>query len=91
MLFSHGVESVGLPPIERWRAVLQRARERGSFVGVDEARFPRDYAVNVRYHTALKKILPRYPMPSPRPLRRMDHFLERQGNRYPVRWHEVGG
>jgi hypothetical protein len=90
MLFSHGVESVGLPPIERWRAVLERARKRGSFVGVDEERFPRDYAVNVRYHEALKKVLPRHPMPRPLPLRRLDGFLERQGDRYPMRWYEGG-
>jgi hypothetical protein len=90
MLFSHGVESVGLPEIERWRAVLERARKRGSFVGVDEERFPRDYAVNVRYHEALKTVLPRHPMPGPLPLRRLDGFLEWQGDRYPVCWYEGG-
>ncbi len=91
MLFSHGVESVGLPPIERWRAVLERARERGSFVGVDEERFPRDYAVNARYQAALKEVLPRHSMPGPLPLRRLDDFLGRQGDRYPVCWYEDGG
>jgi len=91
MLFSHGVESVCLPSIERWQAVLERARKRGSFVGVDEERFPRDYAVNARYQAALKKVLPRHPMLSSLPLRRLDDFLERQGERYPVRWYEDGG
>ena len=86
MLFSHGVESVGLPSIDRWRGVLERARRRGSFVGVDEERFPRDYAVNARYHAALKKVLPHHPMPAPLSLRHLDDFLERQGDRYPVRW-----
>lgn len=86
MLFSHGVESVGLPPIERWREVLEQARKRGSFIGVDERRFPRDYAVNVRYQAALKRVIPRYPMPDPLPLRRLDDFLERHGPRYRVRW-----
>src|SRR5205085_10170615 len=40
MLFSHGVESVGLAPIERWRAILRRV-PRGGFVGVDPRAYPR--------------------------------------------------
>jgi hypothetical protein len=36
MLFAHGVNSIGLTPIERWRALLGRAKQRGCFVGVDE-------------------------------------------------------
>ena len=58
---------------------------------MDEERFPRDYAVNARYQAALKKVLPRYPMPGSLPLRRLDDFLQRQGDRYPVRWYEDGG
>jgi hypothetical protein len=65
MLFSHGVDSVGLASIERWRSTLRRAREHGGFVGVDEQRFPRDFAAFVRYHTDLKKIPTRCPMPGP--------------------------
>lgn len=83
MLFSHGVESVGLPPIERWRVIL---RERGSFVGVAEDEFPRDYASSVRYHTGLKRIPSRFPMPESLPLDRLDAFPEQTGERYPVRW-----
>ena len=83
MLFSHGVESVGLPPIERWRAVLS---ERGSFVGVTEEKFPKDYATFVRYHTDLKKIPSRFPMPGPLSLDRLDAFLEQARDRYAVRW-----
>jgi len=48
MLFAHGVESVGLPPIERWREQLRRARRHGAFAGVDEKLFPRDFAVFAR-------------------------------------------
>jgi hypothetical protein len=39
-LFSHGTEGVGVTPIERWRALLGRARRHGAFLGVDESRFP---------------------------------------------------
>jgi hypothetical protein len=86
MLFSHGVDSIGLAPIERWRSILQRARKHGSFVGVDEGRFPRDFAAFVRYHIDLKKIPERHPMPGVLPLTLLDEFLGRSGDRYPVRW-----
>jgi hypothetical protein len=86
MLFSHGVDSVGLVPIERWRSVLGRARKRGSFVGVDEQRFPRDFATFVRYYTDVKKIPARYPLPGPLALGQLETFLEQSGDRYPVRW-----
>jgi hypothetical protein len=55
MLFSHGVESIGLTPIEHWRRILQRARSRSSFIGVDEAAYPRDFAVFVRYYFDLQQ------------------------------------
>jgi hypothetical protein len=86
MLFSHGVDSVGLVPIERWRSLIGRARKRGAFVGVDEQRFPRDFATFIRYYTEVKKIPARYPLPGPLALSHLDAFLERAGDRYPVRW-----
>ena len=86
MLFSHGVDSVGLAPIWRWRSILTRARKHGNLVGVDEGRFPRDFAAFVRYHADLKKVPTRYPMPGSRPLVRFDEFLDRAGYRYSVRW-----
>src|SRR5919109_1763879 len=50
MLFSHGIRGAGFAPIERWRAILRRARVRGYFIGVDEATYPRDFATFKRYH-----------------------------------------
>lgn len=86
MLFSHGVEAVGLPSIERWRGVLRRARRHGAFVGVEERKFPMDFASQVRYHAELKKLQPHHPMPEPLDLQELDDFLERFGDRYAVRW-----
>lgn len=85
-LFSHGVESVGLAGIGRWRTVLDRATKVGSFLGVDEQAFPRDFATLARYHRALAGVRRRYPMPQPLPLAALDGFLDRQGERYEVRW-----
>jgi hypothetical protein len=87
MLFAHGVESIGLPPIERWRALLGRARREGRFAGVDESAHPADFAVYARYHDALKAIPARYPMPPPPlTLDQLERFLDRHGDRYPVRF-----
>lgn len=87
MLFSHGVESIGLVPIERWRGILTRAEKAGRFVGVDESAYPRDFAVFVRYYFDLKrKIHSRYPMPAPLTLDQLDDFLKERPGRYPVQW-----
>jgi hypothetical protein len=86
MLFAHGAESIGLPPIERWQALLKRSQQEGSFIGVDPQAYPRDFAIFSRYHTALTKIPARYPMPAPLPLNQLEHFLEQAGEHYAVRW-----
>jgi hypothetical protein len=85
-LFSHGVDSVGLPSIERWAAVLGRARETGRFAGVDRAAFPRDFAVFLRFHRALTTIAARRPLPDPLTLAGLDAFLQDAGNRFAVQW-----
>ncbi len=86
MLFSHGLDSIGLVSIEGWRSVLQRARKTGQFVGVDERRYPRDAAAFVRYHTDMRTVPARYAIPGPLALSELDAFLEAMGKRYPVQW-----
>ena len=85
MLFNHGVESIGFPPIERWRKVLARARRRGQFLGVREDLHPRDFGSLARYHTEIQHIPARYPLPGPLPLDRVTEFIEREGEHYGVR------
>lgn len=89
MLFSHGTDSIGLAPIQRWRAVFGRARLTGGFVGVDERKFPRDFATFVRYHKELKRLGGRYPLPEPLSLAELDRFLVEAADRHPVRWLEA--
>jgi hypothetical protein len=91
MLFSHGTESAGLAPIERWRSILGRARRKGFFIGVDEEEFPLDFGSLARYHGAMKRIPSRYPMPGPLTLAQFDRFLAEQGDRYEVRWPDSSG
>jgi hypothetical protein len=63
MLFAHGTRSVGLATIERWRGLLNRARE-GRFLGVSEQAYPGDFATFARYQPALASFLPhRQPPP----------------------------
>ena len=79
MLFAHGVDSIGLTPIERWRALLARARRRGCFVGVDEKAYPADFAVFARYHPALREIPGRLPLPAPLSWAQFEAFARESG------------
>lgn len=75
MLFSHGVDSVGLAPIERWQALCRRAN--GRLIGVDAKAYPRDFAAFARYHYALREqFRARYPIPEPLPLQELERFLQ---------------
>jgi hypothetical protein len=86
MLFQHGVNGPGLASVERWREILARATEHGQFLGVNPAKHPRDFAAFFRYHSELKKLPPRYPMPGPLAGEVLDDFLSTCGGEYAVRW-----
>lgn len=62
-LFSHGVESPGMAPIDAWREALGRARKIGVFAGVEPRAYPRDFAVFARAHRDLSRVRTTYPMP----------------------------
>ena len=86
-LFSHGVDSIGLVPIEKWRTLFHRALQRGDFIGVDEAAFPRDFGVFVRYHfDFLRKISSRHAALPALTLEQLSEFLRQSGDRYRVNW-----
>lgn len=87
MLFSHGVDSIGLASIERWQKIVELAQERGSFIGVDPKRYPRDFGVFVRYNPELRRIVsPRYPIPPALTLPEFEQFLTESTGRYRVSW-----
>lgn len=88
MLFAHGTDSIGLAPIERWKAILKRARTIGQFAGVDEKRYPRDFAVFGRYHSSLLNISGRYPMPGAISLHEISDFIQQEGGQYGIEWLE---
>lgn len=85
-LFSHGADSAGLAPVERWRAAVGRARGAGRLAGVDEGRYPQDFAVYVRFTDALRRAgwpdVPRRPLA----LGELAAFLGERGARAGVTW-----
>jgi hypothetical protein len=83
MLFSHGVESIGVASIERWKSILQKARQQGRFIGIDENKYPKDIFTYLRYNRELRQIPGRFPMPEPLSLEQLDNFLK-NNPRYPV-------
>ncbi|MDQ2077196.1 hypothetical protein [Marinimicrobium sp. ABcell2] len=85
MLFNNGVEAAGFPQIDRWKKVLERARRRGRFIGVRPDLHPRDFGALARYHTDMKKLAPRYPIPGPLPLKRFTDFMQRSDREYAVK------
>ncbi len=87
MLFSHGVDSVGLAPIDRWRPILRRATSQGRFIGVDEKTYPRDFGVFTSYTRELqRRIEARHPLPRPLELADVDEFYSGSRGRYRVEW-----
>jgi hypothetical protein len=87
MLFSHGVDSIGLASIPEWDRILRRARGHGAFLGVDPQAFPRDFAVFTRYHAALRRgIRARVSPPPPLKLSELQTFLKDYASRYRVDW-----
>ena len=90
MLFSHGVVSLGLASIERWRSVLACAGSRGRLLGVDPNAYPADFATFARYHPALRRLPSRCPMPDALTLGQLAQFVTEFGARFPVEWHGLG-
>ncbi|WP_254767052.1 hypothetical protein [Salinilacihabitans rarus] len=88
-LFSHGVESAGFAPASRWRAALDRARERSGFVGVDPAAYPYDVETLVRYHADLPdEIRARRAHPPPLSFERFDALAADLAAAGPVEWRD---
>ena len=78
MLFSHGVDSVGLARAERWQRL-------GQLIGVDAHAYPRDFGVFVRYHYALReRFASRYPLGAPLPLSELEPFCDAAQARSPT-------
>ncbi|SRR6266545_4924341 len=76
VIFSNGIRSPGLAPIERWLSALRRAKGRGQLLGVDPGAYPKDFQVFFRYHRAMQKIPPLGARPEPLALDELAEFLK---------------
>lgn len=86
MLFAHGVDSVGLPPIEAWQAALARAGNRGELLGLKPHTYPAHFAHFARYSQELgKRVGERYPLPESMPLAQAEEYIRAEGPRHGVR------
>lgn len=85
-LFSHGVDSIGVAPIERWKAVVDRAKKRGSLLGADERTYPKDFAAFARYHDEISCLPHLEELPAPLTTKELEDFTEEASERYAVRW-----
>ena len=85
MILSHGKDSLGHTSVERWRSLMDYAKSRHDFVGVDEEKYPKDLAVYARYSPDFKKkIEEEYPLPPPLSLRQLVEFGKTTGAKYKV-------
>lgn len=67
-LFSHGVDSLGLATVDRWRSILEGTSGRGSFLGVNPDAYPIDFGTYVRYNREFpRRIADRHPLAAPMP------------------------
>jgi hypothetical protein len=82
MLFSHGVEAIGLATPDRWKAILQKARKKHDFLGVDTENFPLDMGAMIKYNTEFKKkIQSRYSFNVPLTLDQVFEFKRQFNNK----------
>jgi hypothetical protein len=58
MLFSHGVDAIGLPGIDRWKKIMDNARKKQDFIGVNINNYPRDLGSMIKYNTEFKEKIP---------------------------------
>lgn len=85
MLFSHGTEGVGVVDIDEWRRLLRRARRRGYFIGVDQARYPRDFATFIRFHHAMAELGLPFELPPPLALDAFEAGMQKHGPQFGVK------
>lgn len=86
-LFSQGIESPGVVPVERWEQLIrQHARQKAAVIGVDPSTYPLDTGSTLRYQKAIRSIPVRAPLPGHLALADVDRFLAESGRTYTASW-----
>jgi hypothetical protein len=77
MLFSHGVEAIGLAGVKRWKKVISQAKKEHDFLGVTIENFPQDLGSMIKYNADFKKkIASRYNFHLPLNLKQLIQFYQ---------------
>jgi hypothetical protein len=90
-LFSQGLWSPGVVPIERWRPLVEKAaRKRGDVIGVDADAYPLDTGSTMRFQPALETLPARHASPAPLTMHDVDCFAEAHKATVGQRWRRTG-
>jgi hypothetical protein len=82
-LFSQGLRSPGVVPLERWQHLIEaRARQHAAIIGVDEDAYPIDTGSTMRYQPAFQDLPFRHPLPPSTSPDDIDLFLQQSSNDY---------
>lgn len=72
MLFTHGIDNLNSPSVNRWKSILGRAKTLGQFMGADSQKLPLDLHSFIKYNREFPvKIQARYPIPAPLSLNKL--------------------
>jgi hypothetical protein len=86
-LFSQGLWSPGVVPIERWQALIERhATEHAEIIGVDTEAYPVDTGSTVRFNPAFRSLPFRKELPEPLTVTDIDRFVATEGLDARVFW-----
>ena len=86
MLMSNGLQGIGQVPIRRWKSLLGYARKNARFLGLNEKKYPMDFASFVRYEDDLKKIRVSPETVPTLTLAELDQFIAMSKKIYKIRW-----
>jgi len=90
MLLSNGIRPIEGISVDDWRVALNKARVKGQCVGVNERKFPYDFASFLRYNRSLQESIPtRQEMPDAATVEELESFVARHGHHYAVQFKEV--
>lgn len=90
MLLSNGVRPIEGISVDDWRVALNRASISGRFVGVNEKKFPYDFASFLRYDRSLQETIPfRQEIPDRATVTDFEDFMAEHGYHYGVSLDEV--
>jgi hypothetical protein len=86
-LFSQGLWSPGVVPVERWQALVETAADKvGEIIGVDTNAYPLDAGSSMRFQRAFQSLPARHPVLPPLTIDDVDVFVDAHAADYAELW-----